>query len=178
MRRILIAAAVLVAPVIAQDLPWDLIDRSPQEPPNLGVLDTAGFAGPIALGSAAINAPFNCLGVNTYMNGMFLSGPFDPNVCISACMAQTAYNLGHNSPQQQCRFVNAFVLSKNGAPQGWICSASRSREDDVTKVVQYTQRWNAAYATNSGQWRGSYHYTISDSVAFYNAADPGPCQPA
>lgn len=37
----------------------------------------------------------------------------------------------------------------------------------------YTQAWDASYATNKGQWRGTAHYTIQQSVAAVNATNSG-----
>ena len=37
----------------------------------------------------------------------------------------------------------------------------------------YTQAWDPSKATNSGQWRGRDHYTISNSVIATNATDSG-----
>lgn len=94
MRQLLVAAAALAALTRAQDLPWDLIDRGPQDLPDLGVLDTSAFAGPIQLGGA-INAPLDCNRVDTYMGGHFLPGPLDPNLCVAACIAQSFYDRTH-----------------------------------------------------------------------------------
>lgn len=38
---------------------------------------------------------------------------------------------------------------------------------------QYSKSWSAAYATNTGQWRGDDHYTISQSYSFTNSTSPG-----
>ena len=50
-------------------------------------------------------------------------------------------------------FFNAYVLSKNGIPQGLYCSF-------------YNQTWDPSYATNYGQYHGSDHYTVSDSYSY------------
>ena len=54
-------------------------------------------------------------------------------------------------------FFNAYVLSKNGVPQGLYCS-------------MYNQTWSPDYATNYGQYRGSDRYTVSESYNYINKA--------
>lgn len=63
---------------------------------------------------------------------------FTMQSCTSACTAQTDYNKNHPNKDgtwKTCAFVNGYVLSKNGVPQGLYCS-------------MYTQVWAASYATN------------------------------
>lgn len=58
-------------------------------------------------------------------------------------------------------FFNAYLLSKNGAPDGTACAL-------------YTIPWGTQYATNCDQFRGSDHWTIDNSYG-YNLVpqDPG-----
>ncbi|KAI4761460.1 hypothetical protein E4T52_06391 [Aureobasidium sp. EXF-3400] len=123
-----------------------------------------GYADIAIPDSAAVNAPLNCNGADTFMGSkLFSSGPFDESLCAVACTAQSAYNLRHppsSEPPKLCQFYNTYVLFKDGVPQGQYCSL-------------YTQAWNASYATNTGQWRGKSHYTIQQSVAAVNATSPG-----
>ncbi|CAI0643152.1 unnamed protein product [Colletotrichum noveboracense] len=109
----------------------------------------AGFSGPTALGGA-INAPGN------YMGAKYYPGPFDPSQCAAACLATTAYDKKHpksDGTYDACNFFNAYVLSKNGAPQGTYCS-------------MYTVVWDKKYSTNYGQYRGSDRYTVSQSYGY------------
>ncbi|KAI1811490.1 hypothetical protein GGS20DRAFT_588458 [Poronia punctata] len=124
----------------------------------------ASYAGPIGYGNKAINAPFNCQGENTH-EGCFadFESPFDPNRCAQRCSEHTQYNLAHGKPDRVCRFFNTYLLSKNGESYAQYCSI-------------YTQRWDAGYATNPGQFSNGANYTVSNSVGYYNETDPGPCQ--
>lgn len=124
-----------------------------------------GYHAPTFLGTAAVNAPVDCNGKDTYMgHKLFNDGPFDPRLCSAACDAQSAYNLRHpptdGSTPKICRFFNTYILNKNGVGQGQYCSL-------------YTQAWSQVYATNKGQTRGSDKYTISYSFAYTNSTDDG-----
>jgi hypothetical protein len=127
-----------------------------------------GYTGPVSLGIGAINAPLDCNGYNTYMGyKLFNDGaPFDPGRCAAACTAQTAYNIAHppsdGSAPMLCNFVNTYILNDNGVSQGQYCSL-------------YNETWDASYATNFGQTRGSDIYTIDDSYSYSNATSPGKC---
>ena len=57
----------------------------------------------------------------------------------------------HTDPPQV--FFNAYVLSKDGMPQGLYCS-------------MYNQTWGPSYGTNYGQYRGSDRYTVSESYSY------------
>ncbi|KAI1124305.1 hypothetical protein F5Y10DRAFT_31946 [Nemania abortiva] len=108
-----------------------------------------GFSGE-ALGNAAINAPLNCLGQDTYMGAkIFTTSFFDVGLCAAACTSQNEYNLAHppstGSPKL-CNFFVTYLSEVNGSPEGQYCS-------------MYTQYWDSSYATNDGQWRGTDHYT-------------------
>ncbi|KAI4087526.1 MAG: hypothetical protein LQ344_006721 [Seirophora lacunosa] len=127
----------------------------------------ACYTGPDALGGA-INAPKNALGQDTYMGYKYhpfsQSQGYDPSTCAADCNSQTAYNSRHpaaDGSYQSCVFINAYVLSMNGVPQGLYCS-------------MYTQVWAASYATNYGQYRGTDRYTVSRSFSYsLNPANDG-----
>ena len=59
-------------------------------------------------------------------------------------------------------FFNAYVLSKNGIAQGLYCSF-------------YNQTWDASYATNYGQYRGSDRYTVSRSYSYFLSRSTNGC---
>ncbi|KAJ9629704.1 hypothetical protein H2203_002085 [Taxawa tesnikishii (nom. ined.)] len=101
-----------------------------------------GYTGPTFLNQAAINAPLDCNGDDTYLGYKFFNDGPD------------------GSSPKLCRFINTYILQKNGVGQGQYCS-------------MYTQAWNSTYATNTGQYRGSDKYTISYSFSYYNSTDAG-----
>ncbi|KAH0167067.1 hypothetical protein KCU67_g4038, partial [Aureobasidium melanogenum] len=114
---------------------------------------------PVGLGGAT-NAPLDSNGKNTFMGSKFFpfsqQQGFTLESCTSACTAQTAYNKAHPNKDgsfMTCAFVNGYVLSRNGVPQGLYCS-------------MYNQTWATSYATNYGQYRGSVRYTVSNSYAY------------
>ncbi|KAG9658703.1 hypothetical protein KCU64_g4346, partial [Aureobasidium melanogenum] len=119
----------------------------------------AGFADPVGLGGA-VNAPLDSNGKDTFMGSKFFpfsqQQGFTLESCTSACTAQTTYNKAHPNKDgsfKTCAFVNGYVLSRNGVPQGLYCS-------------MYSQTWATSYATNYGQYRGSVRYTVSNSYAY------------
>ncbi|KAK7968634.1 hypothetical protein PG988_007707 [Apiospora saccharicola] len=133
-----------------------------------------GYTGPTYLGNAAINAPLDCSGADTYIQPkVFTDGPFDAGLCAAACSAQSDYNLRHpptdGTKPKTCQFFNTYMLLKNGQPEGQYCSL-------------YTMAWDPSYAKNTGQYRGSDRYTIAYSYGFVNGTDPGkpaiPCNVA
>lgn len=85
-----------------------------------------GYNGPNVLGNAAINAPLDCGGFNTFMGSkIFTSGPFDAGLCSAACTAQSNYNLQHppkTGKPQTCQFYNTYMLYKNNIAQGQYCA--------------------------------------------------------
>ncbi|KAI9814586.1 MAG: hypothetical protein M1827_003142 [Pycnora praestabilis] len=115
------------------------------------------FDAPASLGDAAINAPSGYLGVK------FFSQPYDPNICAAACTSQTTYDkeTASNGVYDPCNYFNIYILYDNGLAQGFYCSL-------------YTIPEDPSYATNVGQYRGSDHYTISDSYGYtLDPQDPG-----
>jgi hypothetical protein len=89
---------------------------------SVGRRAVSGYSNSISLGNAALNAPLNCNGVDTYMGSkLWADTIFDEARCAVACTAQSAYNLKHppskGSPKL-CQFYNTYVLYKNGVSQG------------------------------------------------------------
>lgn len=121
-----------------------------------------GYSGPTYLGAAAINAPYDSQGYNTYMGAkIFTSGPFNASLCADFCTAQNKYNLAHpagnGSPVQTCQFFNTYILYNNTASHslGQYCAI-------------YSEAWSSSYATNVGQYQGSNHLMIDYSYSFAN----------
>ncbi|CAD0085486.1 unnamed protein product [Aureobasidium vineae] len=88
----------------------------------------AGFTDPVGLGGA-INAPLDSNHKDTFMGSKFFPFSQDQGFtlesCTSACTAQTAYNKAHPNKDgsfKTCAFVNGYVLSRAGVPQGLYCS--------------------------------------------------------
>ncbi|KAK7949322.1 uncharacterized protein PG986_010208 [Apiospora aurea] len=113
---------------------------------------------------AAINAPPDCTGANTFMGAkVFTSGPFDVGLCAAACEAQTAYNLQHppaSGAPLTCQLFNTYMLMRDGTAVGQYCA-------------MYTQYWGHLHMTNRGEWRGSEGYTFAWSLEYSNTTDPG-----
>ncbi|OCL06951.1 hypothetical protein AOQ84DRAFT_67379 [Glonium stellatum] len=130
-------------------------------PPQL-----TNFTGPSAQLPGAINAPNDpTTGKNTYLGmKLYNGGPFDPSQCSAACQAQTAYDARHpasDGTYMPCNFFNAYILLKNGIPQGTYCSF-------------YSRTWDASYATNTGYTSGSTQYSVVDSFTYaLTTPDPG-----
>ncbi|KAI9797322.1 MAG: hypothetical protein M1825_006020 [Sarcosagium campestre] len=112
-----------------------------------------GFDGPTRLGGA-INAPLDN-GVDTYLGQKYFNAPYDPSVCASACVAQTAYNKRHptDGTYKPCNFFTAYVISQDNAPQGLYCAL-------------YTRSWGPQYATNTGQYRGTSFFSVSNAYSY------------
>ncbi|KAI7231232.1 hypothetical protein KC330_g6521 [Hortaea werneckii] len=135
------------------------------------VASPAGYGPATPLGNAAINAPYDKYGFDSYMgSAIFTSGPFNAQLCADACSMKSAYNKAYpptdGSPVHTCQFFNTYILYMNGPsnPQGQYCAI-------------YSESWPASYATNKGQYRGSDQFTIQYSFAYSNSADPGaPCK--
>ncbi|TKA80898.1 hypothetical protein B0A55_01662 [Friedmanniomyces simplex] len=135
---------------------------------NNSIATPPGFQPPASLGNAAINAPLDCGGHDTYMGvKTFTAGPFDAGLCAAACSSQSQYNLAY-PPQggvaQTCQFFNTYVLYNGSQSVGQYCAL-------------YNETWPASYATNVGQWRGEDHFTVGYSYAFSNTTG-GADQPA
>ncbi|KAG7004913.1 hypothetical protein G7Y79_00022g051340 [Physcia stellaris] len=157
------AIASVVAAISANPLPQS---KRGLEARDVVVSTYAGYTINTPIGNAAINAPLDCNQHDTYIGAkLFTSTAFDTALCAAACSAQSDYNLQHppvNGPVQTCQFYNTYALYKNDVYQGQYCAL-------------YTQTWNVTYATNTGQYRGSDHYTIQHSYIASNATNPGQC---
>lgn len=135
---------------------------------NNSLVVPAGFSMGDALGNAALTAPYDGQGYNTFMGStIFTKGVFNIQACADYCSAQTAYNVEHpasdGSPPRICASFNTYMLYLNNAstPQGQYCTL-------------YTQVWDSSYATNKGQYRGSDHYFVSYSYTFKNSTSDAP----
>lgn len=126
----------------------------------------SGYSDANYLGNAAIAAPYDSLGYNTFMGAkVFASGPFNATLCAEACNAQNVYNLANppadGSPVQTCQFFNTYILSLNSKTAlGQYCA-------------MYSTTWANKYATNVGQWQGNDRYTVGFSYSFSNVTNPG-----
>lgn len=133
---------------------------------NQNIAAPSGYSDANYLGNAAINAPYDALGYNTYMGAkVFAAGPFNATLCAEACNAQNVYNLANppndGSPVQTCQFFNTYILSLNGKTAlGQYCA-------------MYSSTWTTKYATNNGQYQGNNHYTIGSSYSFSNLTNAG-----
>lgn len=120
----------------------------------------AGWTGPQKLGTNAINAPlYDCENRWSYLGYKLLqAGSVDPNLCATACDAQTKYNAEHPTATDPypCNAFGSYILNKNNATgtyqQGQMCTF-------------YTANWDAKYAKNTGSSDPSigakYTYTHS-----------------
>lgn len=127
------------------------------------VITSPGYTAPNPIGQAAINAPLDCNGVDTYMGAKLYTTPFSTAFCAAACSAQSVYNVAHppaSGNPRTCQFFNTYELYKDGVYQGQYCS-------------MYTETWNTTYATNTGQTRGSDVYTIANSYISSNVTNSG-----
>jgi hypothetical protein len=137
---------------------------------NQNIAAPSGYSDANFLGNAAINAPYDALGYNTFIGSkVFASGPFNATLCTEACNAQNVYNLAHppadGSPVQTCQFVNTYILSVNSKTAlGQYCA-------------MYSQNWASKYATNTGSYSGNDRYTVGFSYSFYNTTNPGTPNP-
>jgi hypothetical protein len=133
-----------------------------QNPPPPAI---SGYSGPVQL-AGAIQAPDNSYMGYTFHPFTGGSTNVDPSLCAQDCNAQTRYDREHPNADcsyQPCVFFDAYVENKNGVPEGIYCA-------------KYNATWGPAQATNTGQYRGSDVYTISQSYG-YSLLNP-PVQPA
>ncbi|KAI4728672.1 hypothetical protein E4T49_03498 [Aureobasidium sp. EXF-10728] len=127
----------------------------------------AGFGNVQYLNNAAINAPLDHEGYDTYMGSrIFTAGPFNASLCAAFCQTQNTYNIAHppsnGAPVKICNFFNTYLLyvNKTSNVEGQYCAL-------------YTEAWDSSYATNKGQYRGNDHYMIEYSYTFTNTSNPG-----
>ncbi|KAF3004753.1 hypothetical protein E8E13_000515 [Curvularia kusanoi] len=125
---------------------------------------TADGYNQVELKNNAINAPLDCNKQGSYMGyQLFTQGAFDAKLCATACKEHNKYAIAHppaTGKPQLCRYFNTYILLKNSVSQGQYCS-------------MYTQEWDASFATNNGQYRGTDKYTIQYSFGFTDNSDNG-----
>ena len=133
---------------------------------NQNIAAPSGYTDALYLGNAAINAPYDSQGFDTFMGSkVFTLGPFNASLCAEACGAQNVYNLANpptdGSPVQTCQFFNTYLLYLNDTVGlGQYCA-------------MYSETWTSKYATKVEQWRGNDRYTVQYSYAFSNVTVPG-----
>ncbi|KAG9604895.1 hypothetical protein KCU77_g774, partial [Aureobasidium melanogenum] len=133
---------------------------------STGVPSIPGYGSAIPLGNAAINAPYDSFGFNSYMGRAIFVGAFDAHLCADACAQKSQYALANpptdGSPIQTCQFFTTYILYINTTKniQGQYCA-------------MYSESWPASYATNVGQYQGNDHFLISYSYAYSNQTNPG-----
>ena len=99
-----------------------------------------GYTGPTYLGNAAINAPLDCAGDDTFMGStMWSDKPFDAGLCAAACSAQSDYNLAHPpaapAKPKTCQYFNTYLLLKNGVTEGQYCAMVSLESLNIDLIV-------------------------------------------
>jgi hypothetical protein len=108
------------------------------------------------LDHAAIDAPLDCHGNNTYLClRSFNTTCHDPARCAAACAEWNTDNSKGASPRL-CHYFNSYLENVDGEPRYQHCAL-------------YTQAWYAAQATNMGQIQGGDTLSILSSMGFVNA---------
>lgn len=104
--------------------------------------------------------PRNCSGgviskPSCSLGSKFFPGPFDPKVCASYAVAQTALNKknARNGQYSPCNSFNSYMIKRDGIPLGTYCSL-------FTEVV------DVSYATYRGGWASSSFWGIESSWAY------------
>jgi len=141
---------------------------------NKSIATPVGYNAGVFLGNAAINAPLDCTGDDSFLGSRQLgNGVFDANLCAIACNEQAAY-ARRNPPaagqfNKICTFFNTYILYKNGQALQQSCAL-------------YDQTWSQSYAKNTGYYYGTDKYTVGFSYTFSNKTDGGqpryPCNVA
>ncbi|KAJ4994488.1 hypothetical protein SVAN01_00317 [Stagonosporopsis vannaccii] len=108
-------------------------------------LNVDGYSS-VDLGNAAINAPYDKC--ESYIGHT-----------VKDCEETTRYNQ-QTGGRGICRYVNTYVLVKNGKPDGQVCA-------------MYTRSWGKEYAVNTGYHTQDSEYTIRSSLSYSNDKDPG-----
>ncbi|KAH6875981.1 hypothetical protein BKA58DRAFT_419389 [Alternaria rosae] len=100
-----------------------------------------------ALG-AAIEAPLDCNGEDTYMGlAYWQDGKFDAQRCITAC-GET-----NDASGRQCHFVNTYMQRRNNVPV-------------VQHCAMFSKYWPIEFATNVGQLRDNDEIDISETDSY------------
>jgi len=129
-----------------------------------------GYSSGASYDDAAINAPYDQNGYNTYLGSAIFQGTFDPKLCATACSQKSDYARAHppadGSPVATCQFFNTYILYVNTPDnvQGQYCA-------------MYAESWGPSYATNKGQYRGSDQYLIQYSFGYSNSTNAGSPNP-
>lgn len=137
---------------------------------NNTVAQVPGYGMANPLGHAAINAPYDAYGFDSYMGSAMFVGAFDAQLCADACTQKSNYAIAHpptdGTPVQTCQFFNTYILYINTTKniQGQVCA-------------MYSESWPASYATNVGQYRGNDHFLLEYSFSYSNATNPGSTNP-
>jgi len=104
--------------------------------------------------------PQNCTGshshASTCIGQHFFPGPFDPQLCASYASAQNLKNgasTGRGYSNKACSFFNAYMLKKDDAPLGTMCSL-------------FAQQYNPSAATYIPGWIGGHYYDVETSWSF------------
>ncbi|PNS16124.1 hypothetical protein CAC42_4525 [Sphaceloma murrayae] len=134
---------------------------------NNSIVTPPGYNDPTYLNNAAINAPLDSFGFDSYMGvALFNSGPFDIKLCADACSLKSQYNRDHpasdGTPVTTCQFFNTYILyiNQSSNAQGQYCA-------------MYSQSWPEKYAVNKGQTRGYDKFLIQNSYSVSNKTNPG-----
>lgn len=83
---------------------------------NNSIASVPGYGSPTALGNAAINAPYDEYGYNTFLGSAIFVGAFNAALCGQACTQKSQYALANppsdGSPPATCQFFNTYILCK------------------------------------------------------------------
>jgi hypothetical protein len=144
--------------------------------------DIGGYTSSVSLGNAAINAPLNCKGADTYIgrqtlechyleraplcHGMHCPKRIQPQAPACKWTTQDLSILQHVPFTQEWRDPGTVLVRANNATE--LPTKADSHDSSL-----YTQAWDVSKATKSGQKRGSDIYTISQSIIASNATNTG-----
>ncbi|KAH0282035.1 hypothetical protein KCU62_g9954, partial [Aureobasidium sp. EXF-3399] len=128
------------------------------------VSTSSGYTPNVQLNGAAINAPLNCNGADTFMGSkLFNKGPFDTDLCATAC--------------RQAFSTPAIIFMLTVLPALKLPTTLHTRHLEATPRLANSTTlmgsWDLSYATNNGQWRGPDHYTIDMSYISSNTTNSG-----
>lgn len=120
---------------------------------------TSGWQSPSYCPGGAISAP------SKQMGGAFFPGPFDPRVCASYAVAQTAENKASSQSgraYESCSYFNAYAVTSNGSYAGLYCNlfTGAPGAGDGPSTGSYTgcQSGGIGYEV---EWSFSYQITAS-----------------
>jgi hypothetical protein len=114
----------------------DVIDRVP-------LPDVFGYTSEVYDHGAAIQAPLDCHGKDTYLGVMqWYDGKYSARRCLNQC-----------DDTAGCNFVNTFFQRKNNVPYSQHCS-------------MFTARWPESFATNEGQYQNNELYHMNTTYGY------------